>query len=178
MKSVSTYGISCGVPFPIPSPNSPPRLIANSACAIWYPCLSITLHGSLHACTRTCTWENIRYASNDAPAPATSPPARYSGWCAEIVIRNTYTIKRINALPRSFDRTRISTCAVAPIPAATTCRIPVFSERTAARKNTNVSLTNSDGWKVIPPIDQDSFEPCVTCPKISTIPRAAIPIPA
>ena len=45
-------------------------------------------------------------------------------------------------------------------------------------QNRNRIFTNSEGWKVIPPREKNSLEPCVTCPNMSTAPMAVIPAPA
>ena len=60
---------------------------------------------------------------------------------------NTYIIKNIKALPKSFDTTNIITWIPAIMAEITIWPNFVDLASIPAIKNTNIILTNSDGWK-------------------------------
>ena len=87
-------------------------------------------------------------------------------------------IKKINALPKSFDKTKTNTWIADIIVVMNTVLKLVFLHNIAARKKTNIIFTNSDGWKVIPFIEKEIFDPYVISPNIKTVLKKEIPINA
>ena len=74
IKSIMTKGIFCGAPCVSPAPHRPPKLMAKSDCAIWYPLLSMDAKGSMNTSTRTRMCSKSRKQAA-APAPPSRRPA-------------------------------------------------------------------------------------------------------
>ena len=53
--------------------------------------------------------------------------------------------------------------------------LDLASDKTPARNITYRILINSDGWKEIPKIENDSFEPLIILPVTSTAPKSTTP---
>ena len=108
-------------------------------------------------------------------APSPKPPKMTDHFPVAMKRTIRYTIKKIRALPRSVDRTRIPTWMSDRIVASTAFSFVTSPLNIPASINMNRILTNSEGWKVKPRIVDVIWAPFVSLLKRSTAARGAIP---
>lgn len=113
-----------------------------------------------------------------ATLPPVVPARRYNGFLVATNTISTYTTKKMSALPKSLEITRITTWIPATTAVVNTSKNVADSCKALATKKTKIIFTNSEGWNVTPPMEYEILDPFVYAPNMSTTASAAIPTSA